>query len=635
MAIISKIGRKAPKVKLLFFAMYSALCIGALTMLYPFMIMVSGSAKDSVDLNNMSIIPRFWHNDTWLYRKHIADVFNEKLSEMNIAYDLNATSFKTLAMPEKVNNKQLAAFLAFLKENPLNNYSVTAGRLMATQSRLVPDGTRDFKKYIIKKYGDDILQINKQLDTNFKSWNTFVVAPMKCLLRRQQPGVLKISKELYDFQRKLPLGLKYYASIEGLFVRSFLKSKYSSDIDKYNSIHDTNYSSYGELVFPDRIDTVKNKKQRQDWEVFVCKVLAVQWIRADKAALTDYRAFLKAKYENISSFNNLYKSSYASFNTVDFPVEPLTPGIRIKDWADFIGGWHNQKDGKTYKIKTEYLRIVDPRTKYLKFLQKKYATLANINKQLATNYLNLNQIQMPQQQVHLEYFKAHKNNIRWRLSIRNYLTVFEYMIIRGRAAYNTVIYCFFAVLTALIINPLAAYAMSRYNMPSTYKILLFLMCTMAFPPMVTAIPNFLMLRNLGLLNTFVALILPNVANGYSIFLLKGFFDSLPRELYESASLDGAGEIRMFWMITMNLSKPILAVIGLAAFNAAYSNFMLAFIICQDEQMWTLMVWLYQLQQNSGQGVQYAALLLAAIPTFLVFLFCQNIIMRGIVIPTEK
>ncbi|MFA6716985.1 MAG: carbohydrate ABC transporter permease, partial [Victivallaceae bacterium] len=188
---------------------------------------------------------------------------------------------------------------------------------------------------------------------------------------------------------------------------------------------------------------------------------------------------------------------------------------------------------------------------------------------------------------------------------------------------------------ALIINPLAAYALSRYKPPSAYKILLFLMLTMAFPPMVTQIPIFLMLREFNLLNSFFALILPGIANGYSIFLLKGFFDSLPQELYESAELDGAGEFRIFWQITMSLSKPILAVIGLNAFTLAYSNFMMALLICQDQKMWTLMPWLYQLQQNGSQGVIFASLVIAAIPTFLIFAFCQNIIMRGIVVPVEK
>ena len=107
------------------------------------------------------------------------------------------------------------------------------------------------------------------------------------------------------------------------------------------------------------------------------------------------------------------------------------------------------------------------------------------------------------------------------------------------------IYCILSILLALIVNPLAAYALSRYNLPSQYKILLFLIATMAFPAVVTMIPNFLLLRDLGLLNTFAALLLPGMANGYSIFLLKGFFDSLPKELYEAADIDGATEWNKF------------------------------------------------------------------------------------------
>jgi len=242
---------------------------------------------------------------------------------------------------------------------------------------------------------------------------------------------------------------------------------------------------------------------------------------------------------------------------------------------------------------------------------------------------------LPQEEAHHAYFQANRRALRNEFLTRNYKAVADYLLLHGRGIINTVIYCSLAILLALTINPLAAYAMSRYKMPSTYKILLFCMCTMAFPPMVTQIPNFLMLRRLGLLNTFAALVLPGMANGYAIFLLKGFFDSQPRELYDCAQLDGASEWTLFWQIAMSLSKPILAVVALQAFTVAYSNFMFAFVVCQDQKMWTLMVWLYQLQQRSGQAVMYASLIIAAIPTFLVFLFCQNIIMRGIVVPAEK
>jgi multiple sugar transport system permease protein len=129
--------------------------------------------------------------------------------------------------------------------------------------------------------------------------------------------------------------------------------------------------------------------------------------------------------------------------------------------------------------------------------------------------------------------------------------------------------------------------------------------------------------------------LPGLAAGFSIFLLKGFFDSLPKDLYESATLDGAGELRIFATITMPLSTPILAVIALGAFTSAYGAFQFALLVCQKQSMWTLMVHIYQLQIYYGTPIILASLVLAALPTLLVFMFCQNIIMKGIVVPVEK
>ncbi len=200
----------------------------------------------------------------------------------------------------------------------------------------------------------------------------------------------------------------------------------------------------------------------------------------------------------------------------------------------------------------------------------------------------------------------------------------------------TVIYCFLAILTTLVVNPLCAYALSRYNLSYGNAVLLFLLATMSFPGEISLIQNFLLLKQFHLLNTYAALILPGAASGYAIFLLKGFFDSLPRELYEAGTLDGAGELRMFWTITLPLSRPIFAVIGLSAFSAAYGGFLYAMTICQDSHMWTLMVWLYELQSSGApMFVMMAALTLAALPTLLVFVLAQNVILRGVILPSFK
>ena len=219
----------------------------------------------------------------------------------------------------------------------------------------------------------------------------------------------------------------------------------------------------------------------------------------------------------------------------------------------------------------------------------------------------------------------------------NYKLVGEYLFIRGRAFFNTFLLVFLSVLAGLTVNPLAAYALSRFKMRHTEQIILFLLATMAFPAAVTAIPGFLLIRDLGLMNTVAALVLPTVASGMSIFILKGFFDALPRELYEAAAIDGASELTVFRKITLPMTTPILAVNALNHFIAAYNSWEWAFLVCQKESQWTIAVWMYQLSQKmSGQPwCVMAGFALVSIPTAVVFLLCQKVILRGIVLPSMK
>jgi multiple sugar transport system permease protein len=283
----------------------------------------------------------------------------------------------------------------------------------------------------------------------------------------------------------------------------------------------------------------------------------------------------------------------------------------------------------------EQIRIVNIAGDYRRFLQLKYDRIETLNQKWDSDYESFEGISYPADQIDYHHFLQRKPAIRKEFLVRNYAMALEQMLSDARSLRNTGIYVFLSILVAVLVNPLAAYALSRFKPAYTYQIIMLFMLTMAFPAMVMGIPNFLMLKRLNMLNTFWALILPAAADGYFIFLLKGFFDSLPRELYDSASLDGAGEFRLFWQFTLFLSKPILAVIALGAFNAAYRNFLFAFLVCQDQSMWTLMVHIYELMQRASASVGYAALVITAIPTLLVFIFFQNVIIKGIVIPMEK
>lgn len=382
-----------------------------------------------------------------------------------------------------------------------------------------------------------------------------------------------------------------------------------------------------------------------------------------------YQAWLRERYQNnIDALNRAYIEENVDFRTISPPAEMLDRKIwkpkdtqKYREWLEFKNS-----------LPAEYRIPIREQKMFQDFLKSKFQNqFASVPPEVVVNAKNFDQVLLPASGQLLQEFKDkwlaaryqdgatealwQKNStepmpieaaeiafvrenateIRQEFAARNYKYVAQYIIVNGRALWNTAIFCLLAIATQLFVNPLAAYALSRFPIRASARILLFLLATMAFPAEVAMIPSFLMLKDFGLLNTFWALVLPGAASGYMIFLLKGFFDSLPQELFEAGQLDGAKETTMMMRIALPLSRPVLGYLALMAFMGAYGSFMYAFLVAQDQRMWTLMVWIYQLQNTAPRSVMMAALTIAAIPTLIVFLGAQRVIMKGIVLPGER
>jgi multiple sugar transport system permease protein len=634
MAILTPIGRRSWQRRTLVGAMYALLVIASATMIYPLGLMLAGSTKSAVDQGELSLLPGFLLSDHDLYAKHVEGIFNESLDMMRSCYDVDAYSFNDLTEPADISPKLVDAWSDFLASTPLPDYAYELNYMSTSRSRNVqPLALRQFKAYLRATISDDIQSVDQATGNEFPTWNAVRVPMVDCRIRQNGTQAEPFGSYLSAFKKSSLPTDRHYVLIEPFYKHSYLQLQYTPDLATYNDSHETHYHNWDEVHLPRRLSGTS--RQREDWETFVRHILNAVWIEVDQTALPEFHHFLQTRYKTIQALNTRYDTNYASFSTVPLLTSPLTTGAALADWNLFLEGWKDPSSGRLYAAPVSSIAIRSTDLLFRDTLEKRYGTVNALNAAMGTHFASMDEVLPPQQQWHYAAFLQSRRALRWEFVTRNFRPVIDYIALRGRGLANTVIYCSLAVLSSLIVNPLAAYALSRYKPSATYKLLLFLMVTMAFPPMVTQIPVFLLIRNLKMLNTYWALILPGLANGYSIFLLKGFFDSLPQELYESASLDGAGEFRVFWQITLSLSKPILAVTALNAFSLAYGNFIFALLICQDQRMWTITVWLFQLQSSSSVGVVYASLVLASIPTLAVFMICQNVIMRGIVVPVEK
>ncbi|MCS6949242.1 MAG: ABC transporter permease subunit, partial [bacterium] len=367
-----------------------------------------------------------------------------------------------------------------------------------------------------------------------------------------------------------------------------------------------------EVLFP--AERPRDPRWQRLWDRYVRERFPLLFVRVEGNWDAQWQRFLKERHPQ----------RYEQFHS-RFPATLPQDDLHFADWVLFVDT----------VVPAEAKRLVTVEGLWRDWLRQKYGTLQAVNAAHGTAWKRWEEVYPPRAETDVLTFWRHKDEIRREFLTRNYRLVLDYILFHGRALWNTFVLVLLTVLGQLTVQPLAAYGLSRFNLPYAHKILLALLATMAFPAEVAMIPNFLLIKELGLLNTYWALILPGLASGMGIFLLKGYFDSLPRELYEAAMLDGASELRMFWNITVPLAMPILAVIALGAFTSAYGGFMWAFLVVQKPEMWTMMVFLWQLGRESYPWVWMASLVIAALPTLLVFILAQKVILRGIIVPTMK
>lgn len=187
------------------------------------------------------------------------------------------------------------------------------------------------------------------------------------------------------------------------------------------------------------------------------------------------------------------------------------------------------------------------------------------------------------------------------------------------------------VMTVLVLG-LASFSLSRLNVPYRKTVTAFFMCTLFIPPTTYLIPNFLNLKDLGLLNSFAAFWLPSAANAFYLLLLKSFFDEIHQEMFEAARIDGASEWRCFIGIALPLSIPIFTTLSIFIFSTAWNDWFWPSLVMHNDKTYPLATAINKYVINATRldtNVKFAILSMVMIPPVFVFLLFQKYIMRGL------
>ena len=184
---------------------------------------------------------------------------------------------------------------------------------------------------------------------------------------------------------------------------------------------------------------------------------------------------------------------------------------------------------------------------------------------------------------------------------------------------------------ALLFHSMAGYALARLRFPGREAIFLTMFSTFLVSLPVIIVPLFIVVRALGMLNSFSGLIIPAIFNAFGIFLLRQFYLSVPRELEEAALIDGAGFLRIYWSIILPLSRPILSALAILFFLANWNSFLWPLTITRDPELRLVQVAIasFQGQYTAAWNYIMAASTVVALPMLVLFLIFQRQIMDSL------
>jgi multiple sugar transport system permease protein len=213
----------------------------------------------------------------------------------------------------------------------------------------------------------------------------------------------------------------------------------------------------------------------------------------------------------------------------------------------------------------------------------------------------------------------------------NYQRLFDQLDF-PRFFFNSTVIALAVTVGNLVFCPMLGYALAKLRWRGKRLIMGLVLATLMVPAGITLIPNFILMSNLGLVNSYPGLILPFLAGPFGVFLMRQFMFGVPNELLEAARMDGANEFRIFWAVVVPIAAPVLATLGILTFLGNWNSFLYPLVMAQSPQMYTLPVALATFatgQYQADHGMLMAGSVILVVPVLIVFIVFQRWITEGI------
>lgn len=229
------------------------------------------------------------------------------------------------------------------------------------------------------------------------------------------------------------------------------------------------------------------------------------------------------------------------------------------------------------------------------------------------------------------------NLIPKNFTLENYKMIFIEQELFPRWLFNSIFIGVSVTGLNVIFNSMAGYALARLSFPGKNALFIIILAVLMIPSQVTLIPNYLILKELGWLNSYQGMIIPAMVNATFIFMMRQFFINFPKELEEAAELDGLGKFGTFFRIVLPMATPALAAQAIFVFMGSWNDFMKPLIILSSPELYTLPL---GLNSFKGQYISYwnyimAASMVFTLPVLIIYAFFNKYFMKGVSFTGDK
>jgi multiple sugar transport system permease protein len=223
-----------------------------------------------------------------------------------------------------------------------------------------------------------------------------------------------------------------------------------------------------------------------------------------------------------------------------------------------------------------------------------------------------------------------------RVTFEHYSSLFTNLNL-GRAFLNSLFVALVATALSLLINSMAGYAFAKLRFRGRDRVFTILVAAMAIPAQVAMLPLFLLLKSVGLVNTYAGVLIPYIATIYGVFLVRQFMLSIPDDLLAAARIDGASEWRIYRSVVLPTARPVLATLAIFTFMSAWNDFMWPLIILTDDEKYTIPVAVANLSGEHFPDLELmmASAVLTIIPVLLLFFVLQKQYIAGMMAGSVK